>query len=135
MSVNVVMLQGGLVRDPELRYTPEGLAITEFTLGFTKYIKGRQQKHYSPIKAVGKTAENICQNLKKGSQVIIQGELQLDQWEKDGKKYSKLKVFCTFPTFLSTESNTQSNNNTSSFREPEPDEDYLSNSTDDDVPF
>ena len=96
-SFNKVILLGNLTRDPEVKYTPSNLAICKLGLAVNRrYTTADGQKHeevtFVDCDAFGKTAETISKYLKKGRPVFIEGRLKLDQWEKDGQKFSKLKV-------------------------------------------
>lgn len=95
-SLNKVQLIGNLTRDPELRYTPSGTAVTELGLAVNDRVKrGNEwvdEATFVDCSLFGKQAETACEYLRKGSSVLIEGRLKLDQWEKDGKKNSKLRV-------------------------------------------
>lgn len=90
---------GNLTRDPELRYTPKGMAIAKFGLAVNRTWKtetgeSREEVTFIDIDAFGRQAETIGQYLKKGRPVFIQGRLRLDQWDdkQTGQKRSKLGV-------------------------------------------
>lgn len=95
-SFNKVILMGNLTRDPELKYTPGGTAVAEVGLAMNrKYKSGEEMKEevcFVDITFWGKMADTVCQYLRKGSPLHVEGRLQLDQWEKDGQKRSKLRV-------------------------------------------
>ncbi len=96
-SYNRVILIGNLTRDPELRYVPSGMAVTDIGLAVNdrrKNNKGEWVEETTFVDATlwGRTAEVACEYLGKGSPVFLEGRLKLDTWEKDGKKNSKLKV-------------------------------------------
>ena len=96
-SVNLVVIAGNLTRDVEVRNLPSGQAVADLSLAISERFKdktGAQQETvcYVEVVAWGKTAENCGQYLRKGSPVLVEGRLQLDQWEKDGQKRSKLRV-------------------------------------------
>ncbi|MCC6682782.1 MAG: single-stranded DNA-binding protein [Phycisphaeraceae bacterium] len=98
-NLNKVMLMGNLTRDPELRYTPNNLAVANLGLAVNRvwYNKQTNEKQeettFVDCEAWGRTAEVLCQYLQKGRPVYLEGRLKLDQWEdKDGQKRSKLKV-------------------------------------------
>jgi single-strand DNA-binding protein len=91
-SVNKVILIGNLGRDPELRYTPGGQAVTSFRIATTdrwrdKDGQNQERTEWHNIVAWGRQAEIINESLKKGSPVYIEGRLQTRSWEdKDGNK-------------------------------------------------
>ena len=99
-SFNRVIIMGNLTRDPELRHTPGGTAVAELGLAVNRtwFDKQTQQKKedvtFVDVTLWGRTAEVASEYLSKGRAVLIEGRLQLDQWEdKDsGQKRSKLKV-------------------------------------------
>jgi len=101
-SFNRVILMGNLTRDPQVRYTPNQTAVTDLGLAVNRvwYDKVSQQKReevtFVDITVWGRQAEIAGEYLSKGRSVLIEGRLQLDQWEdKDtGQKRSKLKVVC-----------------------------------------
>jgi single-strand DNA-binding protein len=106
-TVNKVMLLGNLTRDPELRYTPQGAAVCEFSLAlnrvYTNKQTGQRVEEVSFIDCVawGRTAEISAEYLKKGRQVFVEGRLTQDRWESpEGKKMSKVKVTCEQVTFV-----------------------------------
>ena len=106
-SVNKVMLIGNLVRDPELRYTPQGSAVCEFTLALNSNYTSKQsgqrveEVSYIDIVAWARTAEICAEYLKKGRQVFVEGRLKQDRWEsQDGKKMSKVRVTAENVQFL-----------------------------------
>ena len=88
-SVNKVILMGGLGRDPEVRFMPNGEAVANLSIATTENWKdksGQKQEktEWHNIVAYRKLAEIIGEYLKKGSQVYIEGKLQTRKWEKDG---------------------------------------------------
>jgi single-strand DNA-binding protein len=96
-SFNRVILVGNVTRDPELRYTPSGTAVTEIGLAVNDRRKGPngdwvEETTFVDVTLWERTAEIACEYLSKGSPVLIEGRLKLDSWEKDGKKSSKLRV-------------------------------------------
>ncbi len=104
-SFNKVLLMGNLTRDPEMRFTQNGSAVTSFGLAVNrKYKQGDEWKTdacFVDITVWGKQAENCSQYLNKGSGVLIEGYLKLDQWEDDsGEKKSKIGVVAQSVQFL-----------------------------------
>ncbi len=105
--VNKVMLLGNLTRDPELRYTPQGAAVCEFTLALNRSYTSKQtgqrveEVSFIDIVAWGRTAELSAEYLKKGRQVFVEGRLQQDRWEaQDGRKMSRIRVTAEAVTFV-----------------------------------
>jgi single-strand DNA-binding protein len=96
-SFNRVILVGNLTRDPELRYTPSGTAVTDIGLAVNDRRKGPngewvEETTFVDVTLWGRTAEIATEYLSKGSSALIEGRLKLDTWETDGQKRSKLKV-------------------------------------------
>lgn len=97
MKINIVVLGGNLVRDPELRYTPSGTAICEFTIANSRKYKQNdewQEKtgFYNCI-CWGKRGETIKEYFEKGKPILVRGELEFQQWEtKEGDKRSTVKI-------------------------------------------
>lgn len=96
-SFNRVMLMGNLTRDVDMKYTQGGTPLAEIGLAVNEKRKDRDGSWVNDVVFVdvvlwGKNAENAAQYLYKGSPLFIEGKLKLDQWEKDGKKFSRLRV-------------------------------------------
>jgi single-strand DNA-binding protein len=97
-SFNRVILMGNLTRDPELRYIPNGTAVTEFGLAVNDRRKNNQtgewieDTQFIEITMWARQAEIAAEYLSKGSPVFIEGRLKYDSWEKEGQKHSKLRV-------------------------------------------
>lgn len=95
MSVNKVILIGRLGQNPEVRYTPSGAAVANFSIATQenwndKAGQKQEKTEWHRIVVWGKTAENCSQYLTKGRQVYVEGRLQTRQWQdKDGQtKYT-----------------------------------------------
>ncbi|MBL8964640.1 MAG: single-stranded DNA-binding protein [Phycisphaeraceae bacterium] len=96
-NFNKVILLGNLTRDPELRHTSGNQAVASIGLAVNRRWRSpdgeqREETTFVDCEAWGKTAELMCQYLSKGRPVFIEGRLKLDQWEKEGQKFSKLRV-------------------------------------------
>ncbi|MGO8765871.1 MAG: single-stranded DNA-binding protein [Limisphaerales bacterium] len=106
-SFNKVILAGNLTRDPELRYTPKGMAIARLGIACNRKWKSesgemKEEVTFVDVDAFGKTAETIGQYLKKGRPILIEGRLRYDTWEdkQSGQKKSKLGVVLETFQFL-----------------------------------
>jgi single-strand DNA-binding protein len=105
---NKVILAGNLTRDPELRYTPGGMAIAKFGLALNRKWKDSQSGEmkeevtFVDVDAFGKQAETIGNYLKKGRPILVEGRLKLDQWDdkQTQQKRSRLGVVLEAFTFL-----------------------------------
>src|SRR5215471_11095584 len=98
-SFNKVILVGNLTRDPELKYTPKGMAIAKLGMAVNRVWRNdagesKEEVTFVDIDAFGKQAETISQYLKKGSPLLVEGRLRLDQWDdkQTGQKRSRLGV-------------------------------------------
>jgi len=99
MSYNKIILMGNLTRDIELRYTQGGMAIGNSSLATTRKFnsasgESKEETLFIDITFFGRTAEIANQYLKKGSKILIDGRLVLDQWtgKKTGDRRSKHSV-------------------------------------------
>jgi single-strand DNA-binding protein len=96
-SFNRVILLGNITRDFEVKYLQSGTAVTEIGLAVNDRRKNQQgewvdETTFVDITLWGRTAEVAGEYLAKGSMVLIEGRLKLDQWEKEGQKHYKLRV-------------------------------------------
>ena len=98
-SFNRVILVGNLTRDPELRYTPKGMAIAKIGLAVNRTWRNeagetKEDVTFVDVDAFGRQAETLAQYMKKGSPLLVEGRLRLDQWDdkQTGQKRSKLGV-------------------------------------------
>jgi single-strand DNA-binding protein len=106
-SFNKVILVGNLTRDPELRYTPKGMAIAKVGLAVNRNWRNeagetKEEVTFVDVDVFGRTAENLAQYMRKGSPILIEGRLRLDQWDdkQTGQKRSKLGVVGEVVQFL-----------------------------------
>jgi single-strand DNA-binding protein len=106
-SFNKVILMGNLTRDPELRYTPKGTAIAKIGLAVnrvwtTETGEKKEEVTFVDVDVFGRTAENVGQYMRKGSPILIDGRLRLDQWDdkQTGQKRTKLGVVAETVQFL-----------------------------------
>jgi single-strand DNA-binding protein len=105
-NYNRALLMGNLTRDPELRYIPNGSAVTNLRLAVNRTYKNqsgeiKEEVTYVNIVVWGKQAENCAEYLSKGSPIFVEGRLQSRQWEtEDGQKRSVLEVVADRVQFL-----------------------------------
>lgn len=98
MSINRVVISGNLTRDPELRATQSGMQVLGLGVAVNDRRKnpstGEWEDYPNFVDCVmfGSRAGSIAQYLSKGSKVAIEGKLRWSQWERDGKRHSKLEV-------------------------------------------
>ena len=88
MSLNKCMIIGNLGRDPEMRYTPGGQAVTQFSVAtnrnFQKDGEWQSETEWFRVVVWGDRGERAAEYLRKGHKVYVEGRLQTRQWEKDG---------------------------------------------------
>lgn len=105
-SMNHVVLMGNLTRDPESRKTTTGTAVADLGLAVSESYKNKEGQLvestcFVDVVTWGRQAETCAQYLKKGVPVLVEGRLQLDQWENEaGEKRSKLRVRALSVQFL-----------------------------------
>ena len=102
--LNNVVLIGRLVRDPDMRYTPNGVAVTTFTLAVDRPFssnKGERESDFIPIVVWRQLAEACANHLSKGRLVAVQGRIQTRQYENnDGRKVNVTEVVADTVRFL-----------------------------------
>lgn len=90
--MNQCQLMGRLVRDPELKYTPQGTAVTSFTLAVDRRFN-RDKADYINIIAWRQTAEFVAKHFAKGQRVAVVGSIQTRSWEdNEGRKRKAVEV-------------------------------------------
>jgi single-strand DNA-binding protein len=95
MSLNKCMIIGNLGRDPEMRYTPSGQAVTQFTVATNRNYRDAQGEWQSEtewfrVVVWGPQAERTAERLRKGHKVYVEGRIQTRQWEDQtgNKRYT-----------------------------------------------
>ena len=98
-NLNKVMLIGNVTRDPEIKYTPKGSAVTDLGIAVNRVFtpdggEKREETTFVDVTLWGRQAEIAGEYCKKGRSIYIEGRLQLDSWEDkaSGQKRSKLRV-------------------------------------------
>jgi len=104
-ELNKVLMIGRLTGDPELRYTPGGMAVTDLRLAVNHTYRTKEEKReetcFIDVNILGRGAEVAKEYLSKGREVFIEGRLQLSTWEgQDGQKRSKYRVVADRFQFL-----------------------------------
>lgn len=129
--MNKVILKGNLVANPESREVGQNkTALTKFRVAVNDFKK----TVYVDVETWEKTAKNCEQYLTKGSPILLEGRLNLDEWETDGKKRSRITVVASNVEFLGK----LSAENEKETPEPSAATDSSANAgigDDDDVPF
>ena len=98
MSFNKIIIVGNLGKDPELRYTPQGVAVCDFSMATNERKRDKSGEFqevatWFRVTLWRNQAENAAKYLKKGSQVFIEGRLSLEEWtDRDGNTRQTLSV-------------------------------------------
>ncbi|MFZ7133489.1 MAG: single-stranded DNA-binding protein [Eubacteriales bacterium] len=111
--MNKVTLIGRLTRDPELKYTPQGTAVANFTIAVNRRFKsksGESEADFIPVVVWGNTGENTAKYMHKGSQIAIFGRMQVRNYQaNDGSKRYVTEVIAEEVTFLGSSNNKENN--------------------------
>jgi len=105
-SLNKIMLIGNVGSDPEMRYTPNGKAVTSFRMATNYRYSGpdgerREETEWFRVSVWGKQAESCNQFLSKGRRVYVEGRLHSRSWEgQDGQMRTSLEVSANRVIFL-----------------------------------
>ena len=103
-GLNHVILIGNLTKDPELRYTPDGTPVVNFTIAvnrFSRNLKDKETVDFIPVVVWRERAERCSEYLTKGSQVAVDGRLQIRSYEdKDGIKRKTAEIIAWRVEFL-----------------------------------
>ena len=98
--MNKLQLLGRLVRDPEVRYSNSGVAVTKFTVAVDRPCRKDHDKEtdFIPCVAFGKTAETIGNHFGKGNRILVDGAMRIEPYDaKDGSK--RYNTFCLVNNF------------------------------------
>lgn len=143
--MNLVVLNGRLVRDPELKFGQSGKAYSRFSIAVDRQFSGdktNQSADFINCVAFGKTAEFIGEYFRKGRKILLNGKLQMNQYESEGKKLTTYVVVVDSVEFgeaKQSSSDNLSSGNNSYVNEPSPahsfEEDSNNEIEDDGFPF
>ncbi|HWF56369.1 MAG TPA: single-stranded DNA-binding protein [Solirubrobacteraceae bacterium] len=106
MNINRVVLTGNLTRDPELRTTPNGLAVCKLGVAVNTRRKNGQsgqweeKPNFFRVTVFGAQGENCANYLKKGRPVAIDGRLEWSQYEREGQKIESIDIIADSVQFL-----------------------------------
>ena len=123
-GVNKVILIGNLGRDPEIRYTPDGVAIANVTVATTDYWNDRntgerqERTEWHRVVFFRRLAEIVEQYLKKGSKIYVEGRLQTRSWEQEGVKRYTTEVIANEMTMLDSRGDAGSGGGSFEQRQP-----------------
>ena len=145
MSFNKIIVVGNLGRDPELRYTPQGDAVCDFSVAVNDKKRDKAGElqdvvTWFRITLWRRLAENASKYLTKGKQVYIEGRLQVDEWQdREGNNRYTLNVTATEMHFLGgsrADESSPGTDNVDDFNESKSDSFEISKPAgDDDIPF
>ncbi len=139
-KINLVVLGGNLVRDPELRYTPNGTAICDFTIANneTWMKEGEKQEKVNFINCLcwGKRGEVINEYFTKGKAIQVKGRLDFQSWETEGgEKRSTIKVKVDDFEFQGQKSDGATNNTNRPTNNQDAQGKFPSDVPDEEIPF
>ena len=142
MNINSVVLVGNLTRDPELRHTPSGTAVTTLRLAVNDRIKKGEEwqdaAYYFDVTVWGRDAENCAQYLAKGRPVGVQGKLTWREWDaQDGSKRQSVEVTANNVQFLGSRDGGGGDGGGQFVPQgaAQPSADFPAAAADDDIPF
>jgi len=96
---NAVAIDGNLTKDGEVKFADSGVAVLKFSIAHNTKVKEKDEVHFFDVVAFGKHAEYVADFAVKGASCTVIGRLCQDRWEKDGQKYSRVKILanqCVF---------------------------------------
>lgn len=97
LNINRVMITGRLTREPETKYLPSGMAVTNLSIAVNRRYQDksgewREETSFFDVETFGKTAERLAETARKGQPVYVEGRLKQDSWERDGVKQSRVRI-------------------------------------------
>ncbi|MFC5591670.1 single-stranded DNA-binding protein [Sporosarcina soli] len=121
--MNNVSLVGRLTKEPELKYTPNGVAVCNFTLAVNRPFKnanGENEADFIMVQVWRKPAENAANFLRKGSQAAVNGRINTRHYENDkGGRVYVTEVIADFVQFLDPKPQGQGNQQGRGFQQPQ----------------
>jgi len=96
--LNKVFLAGRLTKEPLIIYLKTGTPVVEFSIAYNRRFKSKDGKlieeaHFFDVRCMGKAFEQLGTKLNKGDFVLVEGELRQERWEKDGQKFSRVRIY------------------------------------------
>jgi single-strand DNA-binding protein len=136
-SLNVVLLLGRVTMDPDLRYTPSGAAVLGFRIAVDRVWRDKatdewkREASFFQVNLWGQAAERLSKTMRKGSAVLVEGQLRSRTWEgKDGEKKSVVEIHSMRTQVLDKQEFAPDSGTGPSTEEPDVPKDQL-----DDIPF
>lgn len=134
--VNKTIMQGRLVRDPELNITSGGVEVCKFTVAWSKKYKETESQCFLNCVAWRQTGVFVNTYFRKGQEVLIEGELTSRSYtDKDGNNRTAFEVTCDQVHFCGSKSNNNNSNSEHTTNPAPTTEDNTTISEDDDLPF
>lgn len=113
-DVNKIICIGRLTQDAKVDFVSSGTAKSEISIAVNRSVKKGgnwvDEVSFFNVTIWGKTAQNLEQYLKKGTQICVEGFLRQDRWEKDGQKQSRVLIVAENVQLLGSGKGEQSNN-------------------------
>ena len=140
-SLNKVMLIGNVGQDPELRYTPDGNPVANFSIAVNRRRRVgdeyKDETEWFNIVCFSRTAENVNQYLTKGQKVYVEGRFQSSEYVgQDGNQRKSFEVIANEVTFLSTKNEADSINQNAAQSTEKPEASVTDNEDEDkDLPW
>jgi len=119
MSVNKVIILGTVGKDPEVKYMPNGTAVTQLSLATNRKVKNQESGNWEDttewhrVVFFDKKAEAIGQYIKKGRQLFVEGRMQTRKWEKDGVERYTTEIIAYEFSFVGNKSDYNEGESTS----------------------
>ena len=137
VSFNRVILAGNLTRDPELRFTNDGVPVCAFGLAVNRVRSRNEEVDFFDISAWRELGETVANYKKKGDPILVEGRLQYRTWEaQDGSKRSKVDVVADTVQFLGGRGDGEgAGGYIPADAAATPAGDFPTSPTDDDIPF
>ncbi len=135
---NKVVMIGRLTRDPELRFTPNGKAVANFSLAVDRTFKreGQPDADFFRVTVWGKQAENCANYLSKGSMTAVDGRMEINKYnDKDGQERISVDLIASDVRFLSSPGGKKSDAGDESSASSDEGPGDMSDFSDDDLPF
>lgn len=106
--MNIVILKGRLTNSPTLLFGKTGIGYTSINVAVDRYSKDNKSTDFINCTAFGKTAELIAERFVKGQEILLEGNLKVDVFEKEEKKQSKTSVMIERVEFCGSKKNNES---------------------------
>lgn len=91
--MNTITATGNVTRDPEIKYSPNGMAICKFSVASSHGKDDKKKTTFIDVVTFGEQGEAVCEQVKKGTRVTVIGRLQIEPYEKqDGTKMKRVEV-------------------------------------------